>query len=59
MKVLAKRVKDLLKKEDGMELTEYALVGGIIVLIAVAVFVTWGKTLNNIFSLIVSLLQTA
>ena len=45
------------KDEDGMELTEYAVVGGLIIAVTIAIFATWGGVLNGIFNTIVGGLQ--
>ena len=52
-------IKKFLKDENGMELTEYAMVGGLLLLLVVAVFGLWGAQLNRIFNAIVTTLTGA
>jgi Flp pilus assembly pilin Flp len=40
------------KDEDGMELSEYAVVGGLLLLVAAGVFLVWGQNLDRIFQAI-------
>jgi Flp pilus assembly pilin Flp len=46
-----------IKDEEGMELSEYAVVGGLLLIIAAGVIITWGGELNRVFGLIVGVLQ--
>ena len=52
-------IKKFIKDDDGMELTEYAMVGGLLLLLVVAVFGFWGGELNRIFQAIVTMLEGA
>ena len=52
-------IKRFFKDEDGMELTEYAMVGGLLLLLVIGVFGLWGAQLNRIFGLIVTTLTGA
>lgn len=46
-----KTIKNFLKDESGMETLEYAVIAGLIAVVAVAVYATagstWGTTLKN------------
>ena len=48
-----------IKDEDGMELSEYAVVGGILLLGAVGIITLWGASLTSIFTSIQTEMATA
>ena len=54
-----KKIIRFFKDEDGMELTEYAVVGGLIILAVVAIFGFWGAGLANIFTSILTNMNIA
>ena len=56
-------MKNLLKKfvkdEQGLELSEYAIMAGIIIVIAIATIVSMGGHINNVFTKVNTALDTA
>jgi pilus assembly protein Flp/PilA len=52
-------VRDFVRKEDGQDLIEYALLVALISLVAVAALTTAGTEVNNIFTKITGKLQSA
>lgn len=56
-------MKNLLKKfvkdEQGLELSEYAIMAGIIIIIAIATILSMGSHINSIFTKVNTALNTA
>lgn len=48
------KIIKFLREEDGMELSEYAVVGGILLVGAVAIITTWGGQINATYTAIVA-----
>lgn len=46
------KVLKFFKEEDGMELSEYAVVGGLLLVGAVAIITVWGTNIATTFGLI-------
>jgi pilus assembly protein Flp/PilA len=46
------KIKKFLREEDGMELSEYAVVGGILLVGAVAIITAWGANIVETFTAI-------
>jgi len=44
------RIINFFKETDGMELTEYAVVGSLIIAAVIAVFTLWGTGLATLFN---------
>ena len=53
------KIKRFLIDEDGMELSEYAVVGGILLLGAVGIISIWGEQMAGIFTKIQGEMTTA
>jgi Flp pilus assembly pilin Flp len=47
---MLKLAKRFLNDEQGLELSEYAIMAGLIIVLAVAVIITMGEHINNIFA---------
>ena len=47
-----KRLIACLKEEDGLELSEYAIMGGLIILVSVVIIGSLGDEINRVFTLI-------
>lgn len=54
-----KKIMAFIKDEDGLELTEYAVVGGIIVVATIAIIGTISGQITNLFTLVSGALTTA
>ena len=52
-----KGIWKFLKDENGLEFSEYAILGGLIIVIAVATIGFWGGEINRIFGLILAALR--
>jgi pilus assembly protein Flp/PilA len=59
MATLMNRMRALVRDDEGQDLIEYALLAGLISLVAVATVTTAGTQVNEIFSKITGKLQTA
>jgi pilus assembly protein Flp/PilA len=46
------KIKKFLREEDGMELSEYAVVGGILLVGAVGIITIWGTNIVTTFTAI-------
>ena len=57
--LLVLRAQDVLTREEGQDLIEYALLAGLIALAAVAAIGTIGNDINNLFTSVGSTLNTA
>jgi pilus assembly protein Flp/PilA len=59
MTTLLTHVRALLRNDEGQDLIEYALLAGLIALVAVVAITNAGTEVNGIFNKIVTKLQTA
>jgi len=52
------RIKRFLKEEDGLELSEYAIMAGMIILVAIATILLVGEEINRVFNALLTELRT-
>jgi len=50
MSNIMKKVSQFIRDEEGTELVEWALIAGLIIVVAAGIFVTIGGNLNTIFT---------
>lgn len=53
------KIKKFFREEDGMELSEYAVVGGILLIGAVATIGLWGAQINATYTAIIGAITPA